>query len=83
MAREAKSIEDALEELRRNRAQPVLVRAVGLTVELRAVDTAPVGRSAWDVFEEIGAWAGDDADEVADAIARSRGRSGSRSVVGL
>lgn len=83
MADAAKTLEEALAELARDRAKPVRAKVGALTVELRVVDEAESGQSAADVFESIGPWAGDDAEEIADAILESRHRGGNRPVPGL
>lgn len=62
MADDAKTISDALDALRADRSTPVRARVAGLLIELRAIEENVAQRSALEMFEEIGAWVGDDAD---------------------
>ena len=83
MAGAAKTIEEALAELARSGEHAVRVEVRGLIVELRIVDETTSAQSAAEVFDSIGRWVGDDADEIGQAIIESRRRRGNRFVSGL
>ena len=63
---------DALDALRKDRTTPVRTRVEGLFVELRAIDEGTAERSALELFDEVGAWVGDDADEIAAELTTGR-----------
>jgi hypothetical protein len=79
----ARSLDGAVEALKRDPAEPVRVTVGDLTVELRAVDAntaVQVGNgSAADVFREIGAWEGETLEELLEFF-EARRQGGSRSV---
>lgn len=85
MARVAKDLDDAVAQLKRDQREPVQTKVGDLTVEMRVVPGAASGeRSAWDVFREIGPWAGDDGEQIAEMLAAERkDRPGSRKVGGF
>ena len=51
-----KTIEEVVEQLKRDPSHPVRARLGGLTVEVRAVAELPAAKSAADLFAEIGPW---------------------------
>ena len=55
----AKTIDEALQQLKREPGQPVRAMVEGLTVEVRVVPDLPVTRSAAALFAEIGPWEGE------------------------
>ncbi len=55
----AKTIDEALQQLKREPGEPVRAMVEGLTVEVRVVPDLPVRRSAAELFAEIGPWEGD------------------------
>lgn len=84
MTANARSLDEAVEALKRDPTQPVRAKVDDLTVELRAVDadasvTSGSG-SAADVFREIGAWEGETLEELLAFFADARRQGGSRSV---
>lgn len=83
MAGLAKTMEAALDELSRDRHTPVRARIGGLLVELRAVEEPAAPATALDLFDAVGRWSGDDANEVADAISAGRRDRPKRLPVGL
>ena len=54
-----RDIREAVVELKRNPAVPVVVEIDGMVLEVR-----PKKRTAAELFREVGAWNGDDAEEV-------------------
>jgi hypothetical protein len=75
-----KTIEEALEQLKRNPNTPVRTQVGDLTIEVRAVGKGAGERSAASVFAEIGPWEGETTDEVLAILAAARSRGGQRSV---
>jgi hypothetical protein len=55
----AKTLDEALQQLKREPGQPVRAMIEGLTVEVRVVPDLPVSRSAAALFAEIGPWEGE------------------------
>jgi len=84
----ARSLDEAVEALKRDPTRPVRARVDDLTVELRAVEAGvqpepssrPEGESAADVFREIGAWEGESLEELLAFFVEARRHGGSRSV---
>jgi hypothetical protein len=79
----SRALDEAIEALRRDPSQPVRARLDNLTVELRAVPEPSRGRSAADVFREIGPWEGETLDELLTFFAEARRQGGFRPVAGL
>jgi hypothetical protein len=73
----AKTIDEALQQLKRDPGQPVRAMVEGLTIEVRVVPDLPVTRSAAALFTEIGPWEGETTDEMLEFLAEAR-RSGSQ-----
>ena len=76
----AKTIEEVVEQLRRDPNHPVRATLGGLTVEVRAVPNPSAERSAADLFAEIGPWAGETTEEILSLLAEARHRGGRRAV---
>jgi hypothetical protein len=76
----AKTIDEALQQLKREPGQPVRAMVEGLTVEVRVVPDLPVNRSAAALFAEIGPWEGETTDEMLEFLAEARRRGSQRSV---
>jgi hypothetical protein len=76
----AKTIEEAVEELRRDPTRPVRTTIGGLTIEVRAVSEPGSVKSAADTFAELGPWEGETTEELLAMFAEAR-RTGSRRVV--
>jgi hypothetical protein len=55
----ARTLDEALQRLKREPGEPVRATVEGMTVEVRVVPDAPAIRSAADVFAEIGPWEGE------------------------
>lgn len=75
-----KTIEEAIEQLKRDPNTPVRTRVGDLTIEVRAVSEGASGRSAAAVFAEIGPWEGETTEYVLAILAEARRRGGQRSV---
>ena len=73
-----KTIEEAVEQLRRDPTRPVRTTVGGLTIELTAVTEKASGRSAASVFAEIGPWRGETTEELLAVLAESRSHGGRR-----
>lgn len=71
-----KTIEEAVEQLRRDPTQPVRTRVGDLTIEVRAVPEPGPQRSAADVFAELGPWEGETTEEILAILAEARRRGG-------
>ena len=63
-----RGIEQAIEELRRAPAQTVVAEIDGLVVEMRCRGQ----RTADDIFEEVGTWEGESAEELREIIRDAR-----------
>jgi hypothetical protein len=72
-----KTLDDALQRLKREPGEPVRATVEGMTVEVRVVPSPPVIRSAADVFAEIGPWEGETTEEMLKFLAEAR-RQGSQ-----
>jgi len=79
----AKTIEEVVEQLRRDPNRPVRATLGGLTVEVRAVSNASAERAAAELFAEIGPWAGETTEEILSVLAEARHRGGNRAVSGI
>jgi hypothetical protein len=69
----AKSLEEAVERLRRDPVHPVEAIVGDLRIEIR-VKAPP---SAADLFREIGPWEGETTEELLQRLAEERRRGGS------
>lgn len=76
----AKTLEEVLEQLRRDPSHPVRTTVSGLTIEVRAVAEPATAASAADLFAAIGPWAGETTDEILAILADARHQGGQRSV---
>lgn len=76
----ARTIEQAVEQLKRDPNTPVRTQVGDLTVELRAVSAGASGRSAEDAFAEVGPWEGETTEEALAMLAEARRGGGQRSV---
>lgn len=76
----AKTLDEVVEQLKKDPDHPVRTKVGDLTIEVRAVAEAPTERSAADLFAEIGPWAGETTEEVLAFLAEARQRGGQRSV---
>jgi hypothetical protein len=79
----AKTIEEAVEQLKRDPSQPVRTRVGGLTIEVKAVPEVLADRSAAELFVELGPWAGESTEQMLELLASSRRQGGRRSVPDL
>jgi hypothetical protein len=73
----AKTLADAIDQLKGDPPRPVRAQVQGLTVEVRVVPQAPAESSAAELFERVGPWAGETTDEILAILADAR-RKGSR-----
>ena len=78
-----KTIEEVVAQLRRDPSHPVRAQLGDLTVEVRAVSEAPLGRSAAELFAEIGPWEGETTEEILAVLAEARRQGGQRIVADL
>jgi hypothetical protein len=78
-----RTIEQAVEQLKRDPTRPVQARVGDMTIEVRAVTVESSGRSAADVFAELGPWEGETIEEVFAILAGARSRGGRRAVADL
>ena len=76
----AKTLADAIDQLKRDPARPVRAHVQGLTVEVRVVPEAPAERSAAELFDRLGPWAGETTDEILAILADARRKSSQREV---
>jgi hypothetical protein len=76
----AKTLDDALRRLKLEPGEPVRATVEGLTVELRVVPGPPVGRSAADLFAQIGPWEGETTEEMLKFLADARRQGSQRPV---
>ena len=79
----SKTLEEAVEQLKRDPSHPVRATLGGLTVEVRAVSDPPGDRSAAELFAAIGPWAGETTEEILAILTKARGQSGQRTVADL
>jgi len=75
-----RTIEEAVEQLKRDPTQPVRTRVGDLTIEVRAIEEPTSGRTAAAVFAELGPWEGETTEEVLAILAQARHRGGQRPV---
>ena len=78
-----KTIEEAVEQLKRDPTRPVRARVGDLTIEVTAIAEKASGRSAASVFAELGPWEGETTEEVLAILAEARHRGGQRPVSDL
>lgn len=69
----AKSLEEAIEQLRRDPVHPVEAVVGDLCVEVRV----KAARSAADLFREVGPWEGEAGEALVQRLAEERRRGGS------
>ena len=69
-----KTLDEAVEQLKRDPSRPVRTQVAGLTIEVRAVLDPATEKSAAELFAEIGPWVGESTAEVLDLLARARER---------
>ena len=74
MSAAARTIEDALELLRREPERLVEAELEGLLIEMRVKPR----RSAADLFREIGVWEGETSDELIERLQQERRHGGSK-----
>jgi len=77
------TLEDALTQLKTDPSHPVQVEVDGLTVELRAVEKPPPGKSVADILAEIGPWEGESTEELIAFLREARREGGQRQVPDL
>lgn len=75
-----KTLDEALQRLKREPGEPVRATVEGMTVEVRVVPDLPVTRSAAALFAEIGPWEGETTDEMLEFLTEARRRGSQRSV---
>ena len=78
-----KTIEELVEQLKRDPSQPVRASFGGLTIEVRAVSEPGPERSAGDLFAEIGPWAGETTEQILALLAEARRQGAQRHVPDL
>ena len=75
-----KTLEELVEQLKRDPGHPVRTRLGDLTIEVRAVAEPRADKSAADLFAEVGPWAGETTDEILAILAEGRRQGGQRPV---
>ena len=87
MTANARSLDEAVEALKRDPTQPVRTKVDDLTVELRAVEPETNAQasteSAADVLSKMGAWEGESLEELLAFFADARRQGGSRNIPDL
>lgn len=78
-----KTLEEAVEQLKRDPSRPVRAAVDGFTVEVRAVSAMSGLESAADLLAAIGPWEGETTDEILAMLGAARAAGGKRSVPGL
>jgi hypothetical protein len=73
-----KTIEEVVEQLKRDPSHPVTASLGGLTVEVRALPNPREGESAADLFAAIGPWAGETTEEILALLEQARTQGGHR-----
>jgi len=76
----ARTLDAALQRLKREPGEPVRATVEGMMVEVRVVPGPLAIRSAADVFAEIGPWEGETTEEMFKFLAEAR-RQGSQRLV--
>ena len=74
------TLEEVVAQLKRDPGHPVRTKVGDLTIEVRAVDETAAGRSAADVFAELGPWAGETTEQILHLLAEARRTGGQRAV---
>ena len=77
-----KTLDEALQRLKREPGEPVRATVDGMTVEVRVVPHVPTGRSAADAFAAIGPWEGETTEEMVKFLAEARRQGSQRPVDG-
>jgi len=78
-----RTLEEAVEQLKRDPSTPVRAAVDGLTVEVRAVPPVSGMESAADLLAAIGPWAGETTDEILAWLNAARTAGGKRPVSNL
>ena len=78
-----KNLEEAVAELKRNQNRPVRARIDDLTVEIHVVHEPATGKTAAELFDEIGPWEGESTEEIMRLLAEARRQGGRREVSNL
>jgi len=79
----AKTLDEALSQLKRDPAHPFRANVEGMTVEVRVVGGTRPGISAADAFAIVGPWTGETTDEILAILAEGRRKGLHREVSGL
>ena len=79
----AQTLDEAVEQLKRDPSHPVRARVGDLTIEVRAIPEHLGEKSAADIFAAIGPWAGETTDEILGILAEARRAGGQRPVSSL
>jgi hypothetical protein len=79
----SKTIEEVVEQLKRDPSHPVRATLGGLAVEVRPVPDLPGDRSAAELFAAVGPWAGETTGEILGILAKARAQGGQHTVADL
>lgn len=74
------TIEQAVAQLKKDPSHPVQAEVDGITVELRAIARAEAGKSAAQLFAELGPWEGETTEEMFEFFRDARRQGGQRNV---
>ena len=75
-----RTLDEAVQELKRDPGHPVRATVEGLTVEVRVVPAPTADRTAADLFAEIGPWEGESTGEMLEFLSQARRQGSRRSV---
>ena len=78
-----RTLEEVVEQLKRDPTLAVRTKVGDLTIEVRAVSEPPVEKSAADLFAALGPWGGESTEEILALLAEARRQGGRRSIPGL
>ena len=79
----ATTLEQALEQLKKDPTKPVRAEVGNLTVEVRAVGAVGRDGTAAEAFASLGPWAGESTEELLTFLADARRKGGRRPVPAL
>jgi hypothetical protein len=74
------TLDEAMDELKRDPNHPVRARVGNLVVEVRVVAAPSAERSAADAFAELGPWEGESTEELLALLSEARRKGALRSV---
>ncbi|HEX6737015.1 MAG TPA: hypothetical protein VF310_01965 [Vicinamibacteria bacterium] len=79
----ARTLDEAIEELRRDPSHPVRARSGDLEVEVRVVAEPSAKRTVADALAALGPWSGESTEEILEMLADARRKGSQRSLSSL